>query len=232
MLCYAGKEIFDKRGTRKLTVPNKLELLQIESMHQEATTDNIKEIDKKMLLNDVAVKVEHSQNVDPIPINDINKILSDIDPNQVINTILKVGLYILKDLKKNLEIKFGQNCPSLNGYICDKLNKLNEELVLQQHSSSLSFDGREPRRDTLDKLLKLSEAFEIQQNFPMFKVDHIKSIIKNVLKLERRTAEKYLKCIKDYVKFTTDKTLLFNSDYDLLYFKDAVLVKIQESQNK
>lgn len=185
-----------------------------------------------MMLNDAAGKILHLQNNEPVPINDIGKIPKETDDQQEIEVTLKIRYYLLRNLKNNLKKKFGDNHPSINGYVCDKIEKSNEELQAQQHTTSLLFEGKEPRKDVLVKLLGIAEELESYHNFPNFKRQYLEHYIKTKLSNpDPRTLKKYVDCITGYVEKSTGKQIFFNQDYDLFNFKDIVYKKLKNLES-
>lgn len=167
-------------------------------------------------------------NYEPISINDIDKIPNDTDSYQEIEVKLRIPHHILSKLKKNIDKKFGENNVSVNGYLVRKIDEWNEKDELLYHVGSLSYAGSFPRKDVLLKLHKLALELESWPEFPKFKSNRVKAIIKKVLgRKDPRTFNNYLECIKGFVEYKTGREV-FWGDYDFLDFKETIEVALNQ----
>lgn len=191
---------------------------------------------KKMMLNDVVENISDHQNNEPVSVTDIDKIKPELDDEKEIVVELRMRYGLLRELKNNLKKKYGENHPSVSGYIYHKIQKINEEFQefqLQQHTASLSFDGKKPRKDVLLKLLKIADEVRTYPDADILKRWHVEKIIRTALdKPDDRTVKKYLDCLQNYVKAKTGREVYFNTDYKLFDLKTTVLEMLKETERK
>ena len=100
---------------------------------------------------------------------------------------------------------------------------------MQHHpTSSLVFDGKEPRRDVLLRLLKIADALTDYDSYPIFVKSHLDKILSNVLgPIDPRTKKKYQNCLKVFVERSMGIRILWNEQCNLRYFRDAVVEKLE-----
>ena len=86
-------------------------------------------------------------------------------------------------------------------------------------TSSLLFNGREPRVDVLEKLHDIGRLLKVQSQFyPNFKPKHLLGLFKVILgNVDERTKKKYFDCVKSYSK--PDK---IKGEYDVSGFCNTV----------
>jgi len=85
-------------------------------------------------------------------------------------------------------------------------------------TSSLLFNGKEPRADVLARLQDLARLFKISQFYPSFKQKQVYGLIKVVLgNVDERTMKKYFDCVTNNSK--PDK---INGFYDVTQFCNIV----------
>jgi len=86
-------------------------------------------------------------------------------------------------------------------------------------SSSILFDGRPPRIDSWDKIVKIAKLLKIQsEHYPNYKPKPLKSFVKVILDpVDSRTLKKYVDCVITYS--TPDK---IKGKYDVTQFCNKV----------
>lgn len=191
-----------------------------------------KEINEQNRISNVVEYEKIQQHVDPVQIresllvsiNEINKIPKDTDDLQKIDVKITLPYFLLKEINNHIIKKFGENGPTLNGYLERKLMEWNKENELLDHVGSLSFGGSSPRKDVLLRLHEISLEFETYPEFPRFKRNHVEAILKKVIGYkDPRTFKKYFDCIKGFVESKTGKSIAYYGDYDLTDFKETIL---------
>jgi hypothetical protein len=157
-------------------------------------------------------------------ISDLDKI-PEQDGYNLIPVIVSIPFYLVKQLSVS--------CRDNPDTIKIAIKEYLDTKELQHHSASLSFNGKKPRRDQLEKLLKISEESESYPDQEKLKRWQVVRIIKEVLNNpDERTIKKYLNCIQNYVKVTTGREVYFNSVYDLFSLKSAVLYSINDLETR
>lgn len=120
--------------------------------------------------------------------------------------------------------------------IVQMIENFNERFLgKQQHTTSsfLEFNGKEPRKDVLLKLLKIADFIEDECELRIFRIDGLKQLIQNALgNLDPRTSEKYLECLQNFAEKTMGEKLGYYSLYNLSGLKDAVIAKLSEAYNE
>jgi len=93
------------------------------------------------------------------------------------------------------------------------------EAKSQATTSSLLFNGREPRVDVLEKLQDIGHLLKRQSlSYPNFKQKQLLGLFKVVLgNIDERTKKKYFDCVKSYSK--KDK---IKGEYDVCGFCNTV----------
>lgn len=170
---------------------------------------------EKMLLNDVAGQTT------PTHINEIEKIIKHDDYEQI-PILIDIPYYLLKEF-----INVKEKDRAYNNIIINLLS--NFTTTKQQHTTSsfLSYEGKEPRKDVLVKLLKIANELEDLPMFPNFKRNYLEKIIRQVLRNpDHRTVDKYLNSLRDFAEKVTGKPIIFYGDYYLFDLKDAITTKL------
>ena len=174
-----------------------------------------------MMLNDVAL-----ENTGDIPsLEDLKKknpdefsFLTLSLPNYTIDKLIEYSILVYKNPKY------------VNGIISNAVDDFCNKLCLQHQTTSLTFDDREYiRRDVLKKLKSIAEYFETSSTFPKLRTQSIKAAIDAVLgRVDARTKNKYIHCIKTWIKKAKGQEVYYNSELDLTGFKEAVLKKFED----
>ena len=137
------------------------------------------------------------------------KEIDNLDPFGYAEVTVKIAGRYLQEAKKNFIKEFGEE-GSLD-YIFSMIITEYNKRFRQQHTTSLLFEGREPRKDVLNKLKDIEEALNSDNSYPNFHINEIHRIIKSVLgNVDDRTVKKYVNCIKDFVKSATGLELGYN----------------------
>ncbi|MDE1829408.1 MAG: hypothetical protein KGI25_03700 [Thaumarchaeota archaeon] len=199
---------------------------------------------EKMLLQDVATEKQienENQELTLVPTtDDISILISTLDSkedeireinNNNNNNLIKLNIKneILQLFIKNISKLKGEYVNPESG-IVSLIVEFNKNFEEQQHSTtSLLYDGREPRLDVLKKLEKISHAATNDNRFPEFHKESLKKIIRDAVgSLDERTMKKYLKCLRGFVEATTGKKLTYYSAYDLTGFSHTIQEKLDQ----
>lgn len=189
-------------------------------------------IDTKMMLNDVANDSNDAKN---------NEMHTNIDKNEkgmiyrLADTHLipkdEIEVYIKVKIPIRILKEFHKNCmaesDNANWYLDYCLTKLIEEynlrFNLERNTGKLLFDGREPRKDVLEKLVHIVDAFPEKHPITSIPKYAVKDTVKRVLRdADSRTINKYKRCILDYAKSIDIETDPFHID---LRFLNAVIME-------
>lgn len=163
----------------------------------------------------------------------MDDIPEESDDRKEIEFPLKIPSNTLRELENNLEIFYGKNHQSVNGYICKKIEMMNKDFQLQHLSTSLLFDGKKPRKDVLENLLGIAIRMEQKNEFLVLKRGHIEEIInKELEKCDPRTFRKYLNCITDFVEKSTGRHVYYDQNYNLENFRKAILEHLHQLEQK
>lgn len=147
--------------------------------------------------------------------------------------LVKLPSYHITELNEKYLRKYGQ-FRSLETPIEEAIRNFNLEFDLQHHpASSLVFDGKEPRRDVLERLLMVADEIQFEDTYPTFRQSQLNKILSNVLgHIDPRTMKKYQNCIKEFVEKVTGRRIHWNDPYNLRYFRDAVEKKLETLDSK
>jgi len=62
------------------------------------------------------------------------------------------------------------------------------------------FEGKPPRKDVMDKLIKIAKEFQSTPGYPIIKSMSITNIVDRIMNSkDKRTKKKYHKCIQEYI---------------------------------
>ena len=85
--------------------------------------------------------------------------------------------------------------------IMSLIKNSNEKFHLQQHSTTLLYDGRQPRRNVLAKLLEIAKVIEYDYGGFVSGQNLLRKIVYTILeKPDERTLKKYIKTLVDYAR--------------------------------
>jgi len=195
---------------------------------------------EKMLLNDVVVKKEEIPKYASFLSTEealFIKLIKEMDINK-----LKINYENVNEFYNVLLISF----PADILYSVDEYSRKNGrdptkrqtsliELVrkalsndVQHHTTSLSYEGKEPRKDVLIKLKAISEYLESLNCFPLVSLLTIRAAINTVLGgVDKRTTIKYYKSIKTWYKAQTGKNPNYENELDLSDLNSTILKKLE-----
>ncbi len=157
------------------------------------------------------------------------KEISEIEYDQGnVYLIVKLPSWYITELNEKYERKYGFILP-LGRQIEESIRDFNLDFGLQHHpTSSLVFDGKEPRRDVLQRLLKIADAMFESDSYPIFVKPNLDKILRSVLgPIDPRTMKKYQNCLKIFVERTTGRRFRWNEQCNLKHFRDAVVKKLE-----
>ena len=175
-----------------------------------------------MLLHDV---VEKNSVENKIPtLDEINS----KDPDGTTSITINLPNYQLKELLELSIVKY-KNLNYVNGIISNATDDLIKKIRLQHQTTTLTFNGEEKiRSDVLLKIKAIAEYLETLPNFPILRIHKIKQSIDVVLgRVNYRTKDKYVGCIKTWLRNAKGQESYYNSDLDLSGLKQAVLNKME-----
>lgn len=155
------------------------------------------------------------------------KDITELDYNGYSYVLLKLPSWYLQELHEKHSRKYGFRLP-IDRQIEEAIREYNLKFDLPHHStSSLLFDGKEPRKDVLLKLEKIASAISFDEHFPIFSRWEVEKIVKNILgNVDERTLMKYNNCIKNYIEMTRGQKFHYYAQYNMTGFKEAVLEKL------
>jgi len=96
----------------------------------------------------------------------------------------------------------------------DYVFSLGIEKAKEKLECSILFEEKKPRRDVLENLGKIACAFSADPKYPKIKSMAITKTINKVMGLkDKRTREKYLKCVKQYLGRVKEFGIVDVSDF-------------------
>ncbi|MGI0047767.1 MAG: hypothetical protein ACREBB_11375 [Nitrosotalea sp.] len=160
---------------------------------------------------------------DSTTMDDICNIPRDTDDFQKIDIKLNLPCFLMRNLVNNIQKRFGDNGPTLNGYFEGKIMEWNKELELQQHVVSLSFKGSFPRIDVLERLYRVAAELEEWPEFPKFKRNHLEVIVRKTIgPRDPRTFRDYFECLIRFIEAKNGGRISFYGDYDVSGFRKVI----------
>ena len=161
-------------------------------------------------------------------LNDVVK-LKNCELSKKIQVTFEISYYFLQQFKENVSKKYGEKFP-LSEELIDIISDYNRNFGLQHHStSSLIYNGREPRRDVLLKLQKIVKSFDCEIGYPLLSRRTIQKIIKTTLNsVDIRTSNRYFKCVKTFVERKIGQKLSYYSIYNVDGLKKVINDKLNE----
>ncbi|HVB66191.1 MAG TPA: hypothetical protein VND01_00680 [Candidatus Acidoferrales bacterium] len=193
-------------------------------------------IDNQIVLRE-EIKIEETKKIENnkneiFDINELEKITVSNDLDKV-KVIVNLPIYVLKKFKENIFKKYGLEL-NLNIELESIIGKYIDNFGPQHHpTSSLCFDGKEPRKDVLLKLQKITHELKGSDQFPMFYRHDIETTLKVILgNVDPRTFKKYFLCIREFVEKTTGQKLGYYGVYNMNGFEEVILEKLTILESK
>jgi len=107
-----------------------------------------------------------------------------------------------------------ENWGELKAKEIDYIFSLGVERAEQELECSILFEEKKPRRDVLVNLGKIACVFKVNPEYPKIKSMTITKTINTILGLkDKRTREKYLKCVKQYLGRVQEFGIVDVSDF-------------------
>lgn len=127
----------------------------------------------------------------------------------------------------NESIEKNKDAKHCNGIINKVLRDYFNGKDIQHHTTSLLYDGREPRVDVLKRLKVIADYLQKHYSYPNFRRDAINyAIVVTLGPVDERTKKKFLNCINNFLHETTGQKLGFYDDVDITSFVNALKYKL------
>lgn len=148
----------------------------------------------------VAVEKITQQNVNETSTQNNKSELTELQTECMVSygVYFKFDKYLELKYSNNPELKYQNRQSEIDQVFMVGITQCMNDLQTTTSSTSLLFDGKKPRKDTLHKLARIATILQNLDEYPNFRRSQLIKVIKGIIKGDIRTEKKYLKCIEDY----------------------------------